>query len=704
MDQEQLTQIQAALGQAGAEPLRSGDPGAIGPYAAIGVLGSGGMGRVYLARPADERPGLAAIKVIRPEYAEDAEFRRRFEREAAVHGKVRTPHAPSLLGTGFEDRLLWMATEYVPGLNLADAVRENGVLEPAGVWRLVGELGRALGELAATGIVHRDLKPSNVILSAQGVHIIDFGISQAVDSSAITSTGSRVGTPAYMAPEYLRDGRCDAISDVFSLACTLVYAATGHAPFGDGTGVDVMHRVAFEEPMAEVIGELTLADASLAALLTACLTKDPALRPSPRQLVAAADAHPRTASWQEPLHGRLVARGRAFEILHRATAQQTGHFRAPTVRAPSPAPQGYGSAQGAGYAPPPGPFGPSTPPGQYGASTPPGQYGASTPPGQYGGPTPPGQHGSPSSAGQLGPHTPPGQYGTSTPPGQYETSTPPGQYGSPSSAGQFGPHTPPGRYGSPGPVVGPYGGGGAPGAGGAPHTRTSAAARTRGKKPLVAAAMALTVAAVAVGAFLLTRSDPADDTLRSAAPSSGPHETAGPGDAGKNPSAKAPEKPGKASPSASGKDEDGAKDTTAGGEGASGISGPGGGEDTEPTAGETVEAGTSGGDASTSTGGGGSDPEPAPTKTAAAPAKPPWIADCTYYSGTTETVYGHQGTRVVQVQCMLTKRGYSVGSAGVDGEFGEDTRTAVKRFQSAKGLDVDGRVGPNTWAALRSWT
>ncbi|WP_199552574.1 peptidoglycan-binding protein, partial [Streptomyces sp. N35] len=136
-----------------------------------------------------------------------------------------------------------------------------------------------------------------------------------------------------------------------------------------------------------------------------------------------------------------------------------------------------------------------------------------------------------------------------------------------------------------------------------------------------------------------------------------------------------------------------------------GPAGPGGDQDTEPTAGETAEAGTSGGSgAGTSTGGGGTDPDPAPTKTTAAPAKPPWITDCTYYSGTTETIYGHKGTRVVQVQCMLTKRGYGVGAGGVDGEFGPDTRTAVKRFQTTKGLDVDGRVGPNTWAALRSST
>jgi peptidoglycan hydrolase-like protein with peptidoglycan-binding domain len=92
------------------------------------------------------------------------------------------------------------------------------------------------------------------------------------------------------------------------------------------------------------------------------------------------------------------------------------------------------------------------------------------------------------------------------------------------------------------------------------------------------------------------------------------------------------------------------------------------------------------------------------TRTAAPPATPAWISGCTYYSGTELTDYGDKGQRVVQVQCMLTKRGYSVGGSGVDGEFGKDTRSAVKQFQNAKGLEVDGQVGPNTWAALRSST
>lgn len=337
----------AALQQAGASPLGFRDPGRIGPYIPLGLLGSGGMGHVYLARPSDGSTGLAAVKVIRPEYAEDARFRRRFEREAAVHSRVHTPRTPQLLGTGFDDSLLWMGTQYLPGLNLAEAVRECGRLERAGVWRLIAELGQALAALAAADVVHRDLKPSNVVLSLQGVYVIDFGIAQAADGSAITSTGSRVGTPAFMAPEYLREGHCDTASDVFSLAGSLIYAATGHAPFGDGTGVDVMHRVAFEEPKQDIMAELSAVDPALAALMAACLAKDPAARPLPRQLIEAATAaghkHGTPPAWHEPLRDRLLARRQACEVLERVAVEETVQLRTPVAPPMFP-----GSASGAG--------------------------------------------------------------------------------------------------------------------------------------------------------------------------------------------------------------------------------------------------------------------------------------------------------------------------------------------------------------------
>nr|WSZ15102.1 protein kinase [Streptomyces canus] len=554
-----MTDIPAAgdaLRQAGAVPLLPADPGRIGPYVPLGLLGSGGMGRVYMARRADDAPGLAAVKVIRPEYAEGPDFRRRFEREASVHGRVRTPRAPHLLGTGFDDALLWMATEYLPGLNLAEAVRECGLLEPAGVWRLVAELGEALSALAAAGVVHRDLKPSNVVLSPRGTHVIDFGISRAADSSAITTTGNQVGTAAYMAPEYLREGRCDAASDVFSLGCTLVYAATGHAPFGDGTGVDVMHRVAFEAPDTEVMAELAQADPALAALLSACLAKDPAGRPAPRQLTDAATAagHSRASHWQEPLAARLRDRQQGCAVLEGGPVRQSPHFRTPTEPVLSPVP--------------------------------------------------------------------------------------------------------------------------------APVTGTG-----KRRRPLLAAVAGIAVGAVAVGAFLLTR--PGLDSPAAAAPtrSAGVSASAAPTSSGTGASASPSGK------NAGEKKKDKSEAQTAAPE-ASGSA-----PDSTPSATATRNSGSAGG---------GHSKAPSPTatvtKTAAPPATPAWISGCTYYSGTELTDYGDKGQRVVQVQCMLTKRGYSVGGSGVDGEFGKDTQSAVKQFQSAKGLEVDGQVGPNTWAALRSST
>lgn len=328
-----------ALRLTGAVPLRPGDPERIGPYSALALLGSGGMGRVYLARAADDGPGLFAVKVIRPEYAEDVGFRRRFEREALVHERVRSPRAPELRGTGFAAELLWMATEYLPALDLAAAVREFGSLSPAAGWRLVAELGEALEALAAARIVHRDLKPSNILVSDAGSHVIDFGIAKAADASALTGTGNRLGTPAYMSPEYLRTGECVTASDVFSLACALVYATTGHAPFGDGTGVDVMHRVAFEDPDPQVLAQVHADDPVLAALLASCLAKDPAHRPTPRALREAAAERGTPPQWPDPLYSRLLGLRQAYDVLHALPAARATLLRGPATRPPlTPAP------------------------------------------------------------------------------------------------------------------------------------------------------------------------------------------------------------------------------------------------------------------------------------------------------------------------------------------------------------------------------
>lgn len=561
------------------------------------------MGRVYLARPADGGPDLVAVKVIRPEYAEDIQFRRRFEQEASVHSRVRTPRMPRLAGTGFRDELLWMATEYLPGLDLSVAVQEDGPLPAVAVRRLLAELGQALADLSAAGIVHRDLKPSNVLLSARGAHVIDFGIAKAADASAITSTGNRVGTPAYMSPEYLRTGTCDTASDIFSLACTLVFAATGSAPFGDGTGVDVMHRVAFEEPNPEVLAEIATADAGLAALLSACLAKEPGQRPTPGLLIEAAG--PDTAgfevagpefldaeaavpagvfAWPEPLAGRVLARQRASETLRRVPLEQPGP--APLRKAASPA--------------------------------------ADVPP-------------SPSADASAQPLHP----------------------------------TP-------------------------PRTRT----RTRRKRVLIGAA-GLALCMTAAGVAALTLRGPSTAT---ASPQRGTTASADalPGGAasvsataGSNGAGAAPDG-GSEAAEVSGKDErasaDGGTprpDTSASGSG----SGSGTADDDPDTDSSAPAPGTS---APTET-------TPTPTEAPTEPGTPAWLTDCTYYYGNGLTRPGSSGPRVMQVQCMLSKRGYSLGGGGVDGEFDSGTQAAVQSFQQDKGLLItDGVVRPRVWKALRS--
>ncbi|WP_426569575.1 protein kinase domain-containing protein [Streptomyces canus] len=564
----------AALRRAGAAPLRPADPDLVGPYVPLALLGSGGMGRVYLARPVDDSPGLVALKVIRPEYAEDARFRRRFEREASVHARLRTPSTPRLCGTGFRDELLWMATEYLPGLDLAEAVREDGALEAATVWQLTACLARALAELAAAGVVHRDLKPSNVLLSVRGAHVIDFGISKAVDSSSLTGTGNRVGTPAYMSPEHLRTGRSDTASDVFSLAGTLVYAATGHAPFGDGTGVDVMHRVAFEEPDPGLLGGIASADPALGALLSACLAKEPGQRPTPQDLVDAAAPHAGASGWAEPLRGRVLARQEAYEVLHRLPAARRSRPNPPYERVPpsvSPAPAPAAEAPGS----------PVTPPS--------------------GGPRP-------------------------------------------------------------------------------------SALRVRGRgKPARAVVAAAALCAVTAGVvFVLTRQDPpaaiANPPTAPAGPASGEAGSLAPGAA----DGTSPEGRSGIAPHADGAAEDPAGPVTP----APAFASP---DDTRPGAPSpsAVESEPS------------VDVTASPVSPSPTPTDPPWISDCAYYSGKGRTGPGDSGRRVLQVQCMLTERGYAVGDGGVDGEFGAGTESAVRRLQSDKGLTADGVVARETWAALR---
>jgi serine/threonine protein kinase len=281
------------------EPLSVNDPRVVGEFALRARLGSGGMGRVYLGFSPGGR--AVAIKVVHPELARDPEFLRRFRQEVASARAVSGMYTAPVVGSGVDDDPPWLATAYVPGPPLADVVSRHGPLPEAAVWRLAAGLADALRAVHACGLVHRDLKPGNVLLAADGPHVIDFGISRAFEGTALTSTGMVVGTPGYMSPEQAEGRQAGPPSDVFSLGCVLVYAATGNAPFGGGSAPSVLYRVVTAEP------DLGGVPANLRQVIAACLAKSAAQRIGLTQLTTMISALgpplPTTlgAFWPEPI-------------------------------------------------------------------------------------------------------------------------------------------------------------------------------------------------------------------------------------------------------------------------------------------------------------------------------------------------------------------------------------------------------------------
>lgn len=286
----------------GASPLTPDDPARVGRYRLAALLGAGGMGRVYLGW-ADGR--FVAVKVVRPELAGNEQFRRRFARELTALSRLDAAFTSALVDAEPDANRPWLATEYVPGVPLEDAVRTDGPLPPTAAWRLAAGVATALGAIHTAGIVHRDLKPSNVILDLDGPKVIDFGVAHAADLSQVTVTGQHVGTPCYMAPEQARTGALGPPADIFALGGLLTFAVTGKPPFGEGTATEVLFRVVHEPPD---LTDLADVDRELHALITRCLEKDPGQRPDAAAVVAAAGATRATAPWPQPLLARIERR------------------------------------------------------------------------------------------------------------------------------------------------------------------------------------------------------------------------------------------------------------------------------------------------------------------------------------------------------------------------------------------------------------
>lgn len=258
-------------------PLRPDDPRGIGGYRLRARLGEGGMGKVYLSYTPGGRP--VAIKVIRTEYADDPSFRRRFEQEVSMAQRVQGLYTAPVIDAGPHAPQPWLATAYVAGPSLQSTVGSHGPLPAETVLILMAGVAEALQSIHAAGVVHRDLKPSNVILALDGPRVIDFGIARAVDSTSLTRTGFRLGTPAFMSPEHVRGEAVTPAADVFALGVLGGFAATGELAFGGGSDPAVPYRIVEQEP------NLANCPEPVRVVVERCLQKDPAQRPTPADVM-----------------------------------------------------------------------------------------------------------------------------------------------------------------------------------------------------------------------------------------------------------------------------------------------------------------------------------------------------------------------------------------------------------------------------------
>ncbi len=352
------------------EPLSANDPPRVGEFQLRARLGVGGMGRVYLGFSPAGR--AVAVKIVHPELARNQQFIGRFRQEVAAARAVSGIYTAPVVTAGLNDDPPWLATVFIPGPSLATVISSRGRLPEAAAWRLAAGLTEALQAVHACGLVHRDLKPANVLLAADGPHVIDFGISRALDSTTLTAAGMVVGTPSFMSPEQASGTQVGPASYVFSLGCVLAYAAAGIQPFGEGSAPAVLYRV--------VSGQPNLADIPprMRGIVAACLAKNPADRPTLTGLASmisrdgpAVAASP-TSFWPGPLAEviRLYQAETGYDVsfamaTHTTTARQPGPKETAYLAAPRVVPRTAFGAPAAAW--PQGPAAPYQPaPGWYG--------------------------------------------------------------------------------------------------------------------------------------------------------------------------------------------------------------------------------------------------------------------------------------------------------------------------------------------------
>ncbi|NUW43887.1 protein kinase [Nonomuraea rhodomycinica] len=260
------------------------DPRRLGPYDITARLGEGGQGVVYLGRTATGEQ--VAVKLLHHGLLGDPEARNRFLREVEIARRVARFSTAPVLHADLAGRRPYIVSEYVPGPSLRELVAAEGPRRGAALERLAISTATALAAIHRAGVLHRDFKPANILMGPEGPVVIDFGIARALDAPGVSSTGSTMGTPSYLAPEQLGGEAVTEAADVFAWGVTMVFAASGRPAFGADSTPAVINRILNKEPT------LTGLDGTLLALVTAALSKDPARRPSAEELAAGLTSHP----------------------------------------------------------------------------------------------------------------------------------------------------------------------------------------------------------------------------------------------------------------------------------------------------------------------------------------------------------------------------------------------------------------------------
>ncbi|MGP3685648.1 serine/threonine-protein kinase [Streptomyces sp. IBSNAI002] len=309
-------------------------PTHVGPFKVAGVLGQGGMGRVLLCAGPDGR--LVAVKQVLAHFADDEGFRARFRREVAASRKVSGAYTAAVMDADPDAPTPWLASVFVAGPSLGAVVKKDGVLDEAVVHRLAAGLASALVEIHRAGLIHRDLKPDNVLLTEDGVRVIDLGIARATGGASdgetgLTRTGWVIGSPAFMSPEQAESKPPTPASDVFSLGSVLVMALTGRSPFAGTSTLQTLYDVVHCAP------DLGAVPAGLRGIVERCLAKDPAARPTPAQLLELlGPVAPAGRQWPAAVYRMLAAQR---EDIDRLFSGEPADDAIPAPPEPQPQPE-----------------------------------------------------------------------------------------------------------------------------------------------------------------------------------------------------------------------------------------------------------------------------------------------------------------------------------------------------------------------------